>query len=96
MPSGPEGLYLHLLQTKRHKPLSQGRTWPYAKKGEHLDDEDVTVVEDDDEEDDEDGGDDGGVAIDIKMSHLLANMPRYVITLFLGWQFFASSRYRIT
>jgi len=76
MPSGPEGLYLHLLQTKRHKPLSQGRTWPYAKKGEHLDDEDVTVVEDDDEEDDEDGGDDGGVAIDIQMSHLLANMPR--------------------
>merc|ERR1711899_466593 len=40
MPSGPEGLYLHLLQTKRHKPLNQGRTWPYAKKGEHLDDED--------------------------------------------------------
>ena len=76
MPAGPDGLYLSLLQTKKHKPQTQGRTWPYIKKGDRGDDEDVTIVE---EEDDEDGGDDGGVAIDIQMSQLLANMPRYVI-----------------
>lgn len=78
MPAGPDGLYLRLLQTKKHKPQAQGRTWPYVKKGDRVDDEDVTIVE---EEDDEDGGDDGGVAIDIEMSQLLANMPRYVIVM---------------
>lgn len=79
MPAGPNGLYLRLLQTKKHKPQTQGRTWPYVKKGDRVDDGDVTIVEEEEEEDDEDGGDDGGVAIDIQMSQLLANMPRYVI-----------------
>ena len=79
MPVGPDGLYLRLLQTKEHKPLTQGRTWPYVKKGGRADDEDVTIVEEEEEDDDEDGGDDGGVAIDIQMSQLLANMPRYAI-----------------
>ena len=79
MPVGPDGLYLRLLQTKEHKPQTQGRTWPYVKKGGGADDEDVTIVEEEEEDDDEDGGDDGGVAIDIQMSQLLANMPRYAI-----------------
>ena len=83
MPAGPDGLYLRLLQTKKHKPLKQGRTWPYVKKGDRVDDEDVTIVEEEEEDDDEDGGDDGGVAIDIQMSQLLANMPRYAIIIFL-------------
>ena len=43
MPAGPDGLYLRLLQTKKHKPLKQGRTWPYVKKGDRVDDEDVTM-----------------------------------------------------
>ena len=47
------------------------------KKGDRVDDEDVTIVEEEEEDDEEDGGDDGGVAIDIQMSQLLANMPRY-------------------
>ena len=79
MPAGPDGLYLGLLQTKKHKPQTQGRTWPYVKKGDRVDDEDVTIVEEEEEDDDEDGGDDGGVAIDIQMSRLLANLPRYVM-----------------
>merc|ERR1712130_66324 len=44
MPVGPDGLYLRLLQTKQHKPQTQGRTWPYVKKGGRADDEDVTIV----------------------------------------------------
>ena len=81
MPAGPDGLYLRLLQTKQHTPQTQGRTWPYAKKGDRADDEDVTIVEEEEEDDDEDCGDNGGVAIDIQMTQLLANMPRYVIYL---------------
>ena len=65
-PPGREGLYLHLLQTGQHKPLTQGRTWPHVIRGDCVDD-DVIIVE---EEDEEDGGDDGGIPIGIQMNKL--------------------------
>ena len=66
LPPGREGLYLHLLQTGQHKPLTQGRTWPHVIHGDCVDD-DVIIVE---EEDEEDGGDDGGFPIGIQMNKL--------------------------
>jgi len=65
-PPGREGLYLHLLQTGQHKPLTQRRTWPNVIKGDCVDD-DVIIIH---EEDEEDGGDDGGFPIGIEMNKL--------------------------
>ena len=65
-PPGREGLYLHLLQTGQHKPLTQRRTWPNVIKGDCVDD-DVIIIH---EADQEDGGDDGGFPIGIEMNKL--------------------------
>ena len=70
MPAGAEGLYLHLLQTGQHKPLTQGRTWPCVKKAECNDNDVVILVDEEDE-------DNGGFSIEIQMNNLFG-IPRYL------------------